>query len=222
MPKTEKLKTQKSKTTKVLLSLAAVGAAASIAGLGTYATFTDTASTTSDPTIATGTVTINLGTEGTADNRLSVGASGLVPGDSLQRRAKLTNAGNQNLASVVLTTTASTSSLLDSDTVDGLQMKIEKCGGLLGWTESATQPYTYTCDNLAPTDNLGSRTTVLASRGIVGTDLALTNMASLTAGGIDDMVVTVTLPSTADNDFQGLSSVVDYTFSATQRAATNK
>lgn len=216
------LKNGKSKTKKLLLSLAAVGVAASIAGLGTYATFTDTASTTSDPTISTGTVDINLGAEGTADNRLSVGASGLVPGDSLQRRAKLTNAGNQNLASVVLTTSASASSLLTTDATNGLQMKIEKCTGTIGWTESIGAPYTYTCDAAVPADNLGVRSTVLASRAIIGADLALTGMSSLTAAGSDDMVVTVTLPSTADNTFQGLSSTIDYTFSATQRAATNK
>lgn len=213
-------KNGKSKTKKLLLSLAAVGAAASIAGLGTYATFTDTASTMSDPTISTGTVNINLGTEGTADNRLSVGATGLVPGDTLQRRAKLTNAGNQDLASVVLTTSASPSSLLDTDPTNGLQMKIEKCtdtvSGLSAWVESAGTPYTYTCPLTA------TRSEVLASRAIIGTDLALTGMSTLSAAGVDDMVVTVTLPSTADNTFQGLSSTIDYTFSATQRAATSK
>ena len=209
------------KTKKILLSLAAVGAAASIAGLGTYATFTDTASTATDPTISSGTVNIELGAAG-ADNRLTVGATGLVPGDSLQRRVKLTNAGNQNLASVVLTTTATTSSLLDTDGTDGLQMKIEKCTGAVGWTESLSAPYTYTCDAALVGDNSGVRSTVVASRAIVGTNLALSNMSSITAGSTDDMVVTVTLPSTADNDFQNQSSTIDYTFSATQRAATAK
>ena len=210
------------KTKKILLSLAAVGAAASIAGLGTYATFTDTASTTSDPTISSGTVDINLGAEGTADNRLSVGATGLVPGDSLQRRVKLTNAGNQDVASVVLTTSASPSSVLDTDATNGLQMKIETCGGLLGWAGGLTTPYQYTCDQLVAGDNAGLRSTVLASRAIIGSGLALSNMSSITAGATDDMVVTVTLPSTADNTFQNRTSTIDYTFSATQRAATAK
>lgn len=203
---------------KVLLSIGAIGVAASIAGLGTFATFTDTDSATA--TISSGTVNINLGASG-VDNRLAVGATGLVPGDTLQRRVKLTNAGSEALASVTLTTAATTSSALNTDATNGLQMLIQKCGGALGWRESAV-PYTYTCDSLALGDNLGTRSTVLAQRAIIGSTLALTGMSSLTAAGVDDMVVTVTLPSTAGNTFQGLSSVISYTFDATQRAAVSK
>ena len=210
------------KTKKILLSMAAVGAAASIAGLGTFATFTDTASTSSDPTISTGTVDIELGAEGTANNRLSVGATGLVPGDSLQRRVVLSNVGSEDLASVVLTTSASPSSLLDTDATNGLQMEIEECDGLLGWTESLTTPYEYTCDQLIAGDDAGLRSSVLASRAIIGSDIALAGIDSATAAGSDDMVVTVTLPTSADNTFQGLSSTIDYTFSATQRGAEAK
>lgn len=205
---------------KVLLSIGAIGVSASIAGLGTFATFTDTGSAAA--TINSGTVDINLGVAGGVDNRLTVGATGLVPGDSLQRRVKLTNAGNQNLASVTLTTAATTSSLLDSNATDGLKMLIEKCGGALGWKESAATPYTYTCDSTLAGDNLGTRTAVLARRAVIGTALALSSMSSTTAGAIDDMVVTVDLPSVADNTFQGLSSVISYTFNATQRAAVSK
>lgn len=208
------------KSRKILLSLAAVGAAAGIAGLGTFATFTDSDSATH--TISTGTVNVNLGAANTADNRLTVGATGLVPGDSLQRRAKLTNAGSESLASVTLTTAATTSSLLDTNSTDGLQMKIERCTGALGWRESLTTPYTYTCDALVPGDNAGVRSAVLARRAVIGSNLALTGMSSLSPGATDDMVVTVDLPSSADNTFQGLSSTIQYTFSATQRAATSK
>ena len=208
------------KTRKILLSLAAVGAAAGIAGLGTFATFTDSDSATH--TISTGTVNINLGAANTADNRLTVGATGLVPGDSLQRRAKLTNAGSESLASVTLTTAATTSSLLDTNSTDGLQMKIERCTGALGWRESLTAPYTYTCDAVLAGDNAGVRSAVLARRAVIGSNLALTGMTSVSPGATDDMVVTVDLPSTADNTFQGLTSTIQYTFNATQRAATSK
>lgn len=205
---------------KILLSVGAVGAAAAIAGMGTFATFTDTDSVSH--TISSGTVDITLAASG-ADNRMSVGASGMVPGDSLQRRVKLTNsASGQNLASVTLTTAATTSSVLDTDATDGLQMKIEKCAGLLGWKESASTPYTYTCDQLTAGDNAGSRTTVLARRAIIGSAIALSNMSSTTAGATDDMVVTIDLPSSAGNGFQNKTSTIQYTFNATQRAATNK
>lgn len=204
---------------KILLSIGAIGAAASIAGLGTFASFSDTDSASA--TISSGTVTIDLADPG-ANNRLNVGASGMVPGDSLQRRVVLTNDGNQDLASVTLTTTAAASTLLTSDTTNGLQMKIEKCGGAAGWRESASTPYTYTCDAVLPGDNAGTRTSVLARRAILGNTISLASMSSLTAGSSDDMVVTVDLPSGADNTFQGLSTTITYTFNATQRAATSK
>ncbi|MBW3667668.1 MAG: M73 family metallopeptidase [Actinobacteria bacterium] len=205
---------------KILLSMGSIGAAASIAGLGTFATFTDSES--ASLTVDSGTVNIALGASG-ADNRMSVAADGMVPGDTAQRRVKLTNptgADQQNLASIALTTAATTSSLLDTDATDGLQMKIEKCGGLLGWRESASAPYTYTCDQLSAGDNAGTRTSVVAERAIVGSGIAMSNMAALTVGSTDDMVVTVRLPSSAGNSFQGLSSTVQFTFTATQRAAT--
>ncbi|MDP9069931.1 MAG: hypothetical protein M3N68_01315 [Actinomycetota bacterium] len=204
---------------KTLLSVGAVGAAASIAGLGTFATFTDT--DTGAQNISAGTVNINLGAAG-ADNRLTVEATGLVPGDTIQRRVKLTNAGSQNLASITLTTAATTSSLLDTDTTNGLQLKIEKCAGALGWRETGTGPYTYTCDQTTAGDNAGTRTSVLARRPVIGSALALANMSSLTAGQTDDIVVTSDLPSTAPNTMQGLTSVIQHTFNATQRGATDR
>lgn len=202
----------------ILLSVGVVGLTAGIAGLGTFAAFTDTDS--GSHLISSGTVNINLGTPG-ADNRLSVGATGVVPGDSLQRRVKLTNAGNQGLAPIALTTAASPSSLLDTDATAGLQMKLEKCAGTLGWAESASEPYTYTCNILAG-DNLGIRTEVLARRAIIGSTIALSSLSSLTAGQTDDMVLTVDLPATAGNTFQDKSSTITYTFNATQRAAVSK
>lgn len=205
---------------KVGLSVVALGSAAAIAGLGTFASFT--ATTSASNTIASGTVSIALGSVG-ADNRMTVGATGLVPGDTMQRRVKLTNAsGNENLASITLTTAATTSSVLDTDTTDGLKMKIEKCAGTLGWRESASTPYTYTCDSLAASDNLGTRTSVLAQRAIIGSTIALSNMSAVTNGSTDDMVVTIDLPSSAGNGFQTKSSTISYTFNATQRAATSK
>jgi spore coat-associated protein N len=195
---------------KILLSLAAVGSAASIAGLGTYATFTSTE--TADQSLASGTVDINLGTAGTADNRLTIGATGMVPGDSLQRLVKITNAGSENLASLKLTTTAPTSSLLDTGS-DGLRMRIQKCS--VAWVEVGTSaPFTYTC--------AGTASDVIAERAVIGTDLDLGSVASLAPGGSDSLVVTVSLPTSADNNYQNKSSVIRYSFTGTQRAGGAK
>src|SRR5512132_4124751 len=153
---------------KLLVSLAVISAAASIAGLGTFATFTS--STSASQSVSSGTVTIALGATGASTNRLTVGATAIAPGDTLQRSVDLINSGSLDLASVTLTTTATTSSLLDTD-ANGLQMVIDKCS--VAWTESGP-PYTYTCS--------GSTSSVLASRAVIGSSLALSGLSSLTAG----------------------------------------
>jgi spore coat-associated protein N len=198
-------------TRKLLLSLAAIAAAASIAGLATFATFTSSVS--QSQSISTGTVTIALGATGASTNRLNIGATAVAPGDTIQRSVDLINSGSLNLASLNLTTTATTTSLLDTDATNGLQMAIDKCS--VAWTEAGTAPaYTYTCS--------GTTSTVLASTPVIGSNLALSNLSALTASSTDHLRVTLTLPATAGNTFQGLTSVIQYTFTGTQRAATNR
>ena len=194
---------------KLLATVAVLGAAASIAGLGTYATWTST--TSENHTISSGTVTIALGATGAATNRLNVGASALAPGDTVQRSVDLTNSGSIDLAGVTLTTTASPSSLLDTDATNGLQMVVDKCS--VAWTE-AGPPFTYTCS--------GSTSSVLASRAVIGSNLSLSNLGVTTPGATDHLRVTLTLPSGADNSFQNKSSTITYAFTGTQRTATSK
>jgi predicted ribosomally synthesized peptide with SipW-like signal peptide len=200
-------RTTGSTSKKLLATIAIIGAAASIAGLGTYATFTST--TSQSHTVTTGTVTIALGATGAATNRLNIGASALAPGDTIQRSVDLTNSGSLDLASITLTTTASPSSLLDTDTTNGLQMVIDKCS--VAWTE-AGPPYTYTCSG-------GSTSSVLASRPVIGSNLTLSNLGAITHSATDHLRVTLTLPSGAGNTLQNQSSTITYAFTGTQRAA---
>ncbi len=203
-------KATKKSSSKVLASVALLAAAAGVAGLGTFGSFTST--TSASASVASGTVKVELGATGAA-NRLSVPATGLVPGDTVQRAVTLSNTGNQDFSAIALTTTATTSSKLDTDPTNGLQVVIDSCSN--GWVEAGTAPaYTYTCT--------GTTKTVLASRGIVVANSTLTNLQSLTSAKSDSLRVKVTLPDTADNTFQGLSSVVGFDFTATQRTATNK
>jgi len=194
---------------KLLASVAVLGAAASIAGLGTFATFTST--TSANHTVASGTVTIALGATGASTNRLTVGASAIAPGDTIQRSVDLIDQGTIDLASITLTTSASPTSLLDSDTSNGLQMVLDKCS--VAWTESGP-PYTYTCS--------GSTSSGLASRPVIGSTLTLSNLGSLVSGATDHLRVTLTFPSGAGNSLQNQSSTVTYSFTGTQRTATNK
>ena len=194
---------------KVAASFAVVGVASAVAGLGTFATFTS--STSASNTVSTGTVVIALGSTGASTNRLNIDASDVASGDTIQRSVDLLNTGSIDLSGVTLTTTASPSSLLDTDATDGLQLIIENCS--VAWTESSA-PYTYTCG--------GSTTTVLATRAVIGSTMSLSNLGATTAGATDHLRITLTLPGTAGNTFQNLSSTVSFAFTGTQRTATDK
>ncbi len=195
---------------KLLASAALLAAAAGAAGLGTFGSFTST--TSASASVSSGTVAIALGANGTAANRLTVAATGIVPGDTMQRAVTLSNGGDQTLSAITLSTTATTSSPLDTDP-NGLQMKIEKCSTV--WVEAGTAPaYTYTCG--------GTKTTVLAQQSIIGANLALSGLSALTNGQSDNLMVTMSLPVAAGNNLQGASSVISFAFTGTQRAATSK
>ena len=188
---------------KLLLSIAVLGSAASIAGLGTFATFTS--STSASHTIASGTLSLTAPV-----NRLGTGASPIAAGDTMQRAIDLSYSGTISFGSATLTTSATSSSLLDTDATNGLQIAIDKCSQ--AWTESGP-PYTYTCG--------GSASSVLASRALIGSSIALSSL-TLTAGSSDHLRVTVTLPSSADNTLENKSSTIDYTFTGVQRAGANQ
>src|SRR3954465_3477960 len=199
----------RSRGRKLLATAAILGTAASIAGLGTFATFTS--STSASHTVSSGTVTVALGATGASTNRLTVDATAIAPGDTMQRSVDLINQGTLNLASAALTPAATASSGPAPDATNGLQIVIDKCSN--AWTE-AGPPYTYSCS--------GSTSSVLASRPGVGSALALSTLGSLTNGTTDHLRVTLTLPGTANNTLQNQSSTISYAFTGTQRTATNK
>ena len=193
-------------STKLLVSAGLVLASAGLVGMGAFALFTDTQ--TVNQATTSGTVTLNTVSTSGANNRLSIGASNIAAGDTIQRAVNVKDTGNIDLASVALTTTASPSSLLDTDATNGLQMLIEKC--TVAWTEAGGPAYTYTCS--------GTTTTALTSRAVIGSAMALSNL-TLTAGSDNFLRVTLTLPSGTGNTFQNKASTITYSFLGTQRTA---
>lgn len=194
---------------KVFGSIAVLGVAASVAGLGTFASFTS--STSASQSISSGTVSIALGASGPA-NRLSVAATNLVPGDTVQRAVDLTSSSSDPLGSVTLQTSASPGNALTTDS-NGLTVKVDKCS--VAWTESGTAPaYTYTCS--------GTTTSILAASP-AGNTSTLSSLAALSSGSsTDHLLVTLALPTAAGNSLQGLSTTITYSFNGTQRAAASK
>lgn len=189
----------------------ALGATAIAAGsLGSYASFSGSADAQSQ-SAAAGTMSLTIPAAGTS-NRLTVGASDIAPGDTVQRAFNLSLGGTIDAAAMTLTTSATTSSLLDTNATNGLQMEIARCS--VAWTEAGTAPaYTYTCG--------GTESSVLSSRQVVGSAISLSNLA-LAAGSTNYLRLKLTLPTAADNAYQGLSSTISYQFASTQRVGTSK
>jgi spore coat-associated protein N len=207
---------KRSRSKKILLSLTALGLAASMAGLGTFAAYTST--TSASNSVTTGVVAIALATSGTG-NRMSVAATGVLPGDFVERVVDLTSTSTDALATVKLTTTASPSSALDTSGSSGLQLLIQKCSTTTGWTESGngtTVGYSYTCS--------GTTTSVLASAAVIQSASPITGLAATAGAGnvtatMDHLMITMTLPlaTTEVQVPQSSASTILFTFNATQR-----
>ncbi len=195
---------------KLLLTLGLVAMTASLVGMAAFATFTSTTNVSGTP--ASGTVAFVDVSPSGAGQRLSVGATAIAAGDTLQRAVTLTNSGSIDMVgtTVAMTVTAPVSSALDTPaSADTLKLTVDKCS--VAWSESGP-PYTYTCG--------GTTTNIITSANAVAAH-SLTGL-TLTAAANNYLRVTVTLPSTAPNALQGLSSTLNYAFAGTQRAATNK
>ena len=190
---------------KVVGSLGVLGAAAAVAGLGTFGTFTDS-STPIAATIASGTLSIDVTQQGYT---VPVTTSNFVPGDSLTRAVNLINDGSSPLGSVTLNSAATAGSILTTDTTNGLQLAVKKCS--VAWTQGGTAS--------APTYTCSGTETVLGS-GPAVTNMTLSGANALNAGGTDYLTFSVSLPTAADNTFQGKSASLSLTFTGTQRAGS--
>lgn len=190
---------------KVFASVVLVGGAASVAGLGTFGSFTST--TDASAAVASGKVELTLGNPALG---LSVPAANLVPGDTVQRAITLNrSAASEKFGAVTMTTasTATPATVLTTDATNGLQLKVEQCA--TSWTQSGNA---LTC---------ATPTLLVASRQVIGADIGLGQALTDTLNSGTPtafLKVTVTLPTTADNTFQSKTDGVKFAFTATQRA----
>ncbi|WP_104044887.1 TasA family protein [Arthrobacter sp. ZGTC412] len=198
---------------KILASVALVGTAAAVAGLGTYGAFTST--TQADQAVTAGSVAIDLGKG--APNTLETAITDMLPGDSVAKFVTLTNSGTSALNNVTLTTSTANPSALTTNQTNGLKLTIESCPA--AWTPGATAG-TYDCK--------GGATTVVPVQPMIPTGTASTALggvpSSLTAGGIDHLKITTSFPTAAlQTEFPGNpTSTIKFSFTGTQRAAVTQ
>jgi hypothetical protein len=190
---------------RIVATIGVLGATAAIAGLGTFGSFTDS-TTPVDTTVATGVVSIELSEAGDA-GMVPFDGGLMLPGDSRTFPVDLVNSGDSALGSVTLDSSATASSVLDSDPVDGLQLQVESCS--VAWTDTGSG---WSC--------AGTEKAFYAGRMLVD-DHALTGAASLAPGAVDHLLLTAALPATASADeFEGASSSLRFVFTGTQRGAS--
>jgi Camelysin metallo-endopeptidase len=202
--------TSRSRTArKVLGSLGVIGAAAAVAGIGTFGSFTDS-TTPLNASVTSGVLSLDLNSTGSTAS-LPMNAAGFVPGDSISRSVDLVNSGNLGFSGISLTSATTASSVLDTDRVNGLQLSVKSCSTT--WVESVTAGVaTYTCAGVTTNLVTGPAVNVAGMPGI----------ASVNPGGSDHLVVTLSLPTTAGNEFQGKTSALTVAFTGSQKTGTNR
>ncbi|HLM07575.1 MAG TPA: hypothetical protein VK402_20545 [Blastococcus sp.] len=186
---------------KIVGALSVVGAAVAVAGLSTFGQFTDSTSPVNTQ-VDSGVVSVDVSSPAGASVPFSGGT--MLAGDSRSALIDLVNDGNQALSAITLKSTATASSILDQDTVNGLQLTVESCS--VAWTTGASAP---TCSGTART---------YFTRPILVDNVSLTSSAAQVAGATDHLKLTATLPSSASGDvFEGATSSLNFVFNGTQR-----
>ena len=149
----------------VLLSALTAACAAALTAGVTFGTFSDAA--TSGTQLGIGTISIGLTRPGGPLTPLV--ASSFYPGDSVSQELTLSNDGTSTLGALRLTTSATPSSVLTTDAVNGLQLTVSLCSRR--WTAGGTPAApTYTC--------AGTSATLYSGPFVV--DRALTGLDTLT------------------------------------------
>ncbi len=154
-------------------------------------------------------IALNPGDAGATSRPFGIVTSDLAPGDTVESVVHLKTNARTGLAGISLTTTANPASALTTDTVDGLQMRIERCP--VAWTQAADGvPSTYSC--------AGTASTALADTPVIVSNRILSHL--MLAGGADNFLrVTLSLPDRADHQLGGKASTINYAFSATVRTS---
>jgi hypothetical protein len=186
---------------KLVGAISAVGAAVAVAGLGTLGQFTDSSSPVSAK-VDTGVLSIDVGSPGGASVPFAGGM--MLAGDTRSALIDLVNDGTTPLSAVTMTSWATSSSVLDQDPVNGLQLTVESCS--VAWNPAGAAP---TCPGAVHT---------YFSRPILVTDTPLTGTAAVTAGATDHLKLTAALPSSASgNAFEGATSGLNFQFTGIQQ-----
>jgi hypothetical protein len=195
-------KTRTTGAVRIAGSLAVVGAAAAVAGLGTFGSFTGSTEAV-DAGVDTGVLSVDLtATDGSALPSVPLPLPNMLPGDAISVPLDLRNSGDVDLSSLVLKSSATESSKLDTEAVHGLQLALDSCA-----TPWAGSWGSYSCAGGA----------VPLYSGRIANEAALPAARSLVAGTTDHLLVTIAFPTSGGDEMQDQRSSFVLAFDATQR-----
>ena len=194
--------TRRRSAVKIVGALSAVGAAVAVAGMGTFGNFTDSTSPVGT-LVDTGVLSIDVSQPGGAAVPFSGGM--MLAGDSRSAVIDLVNDGTTALSAVTIKSWATSSSILDQDTVNGLQLTVESCS--VAWDTAGASP---TCAGTVRS---------YFTQPIIVSNYPLNLSAATAAGATDHLKLTAALPSSASGDaFEGASSDLKIQFTGIQRS----
>src|SRR4051794_40005465 len=191
---------------RVAGSVAVLGVAAAVAGLGTYSSFTDSTSPVTSG-VATGVLSLSLTDRDGAVAVQPFAGGALMAGDSVRQVLDLVNDGTTAFGSVTMKMSATSSSILDTDPDNGLQLSVVSCstpwsGSGASWSCSGTQSAVYS----GP---------MVMTKVLTG--------ASVDPGGVDHLLLTASLPASAGGAaYQGKASTLSLAFDGVQRAGAGR
>ncbi len=187
-----------------LVAVAATGSAIA----GTLSSYTQ--SQNRDQTVNTGTFTFTLTDPagGAAGTPFTTSISGMAPGDFGDRLVNVANGGSINFASIGMAVTAPTTSLLDTDATNGLQLQVDMCS--VAWTQASSSAAA-TCSGTTTAETALTAVSALKASGPSYTS----GLASLTSAGTDYLRFHYSLP-TASTGTAGLTSILHFVLTATQ------
>jgi hypothetical protein len=152
------------------------------------------------------TATITLG----GSSNLDIDTEDMNPGDVSMRVVTLDPDGSGDAGYVNLDVTATASSLLDTDTTNGLQLSIDVCDQAWDETLQSGVPVNYTC--------AGQQDVALADMPVIGNHQHLGFM-DVAPGHHNYLRLSFRLPGSADPSFENLSSTLRLVFELVQRDA---
>jgi len=193
--------TRRRSAVKIVGALSAVGAAVAVAGMGTFGNFTDSTSPVGTK-VDTGVLSIDVSQPGGAAVPFSGGM--MLAGDSRSAVIDLVNDGTVALSAITVKSWASSSSILDQDTTNGLQLTVESCS--VAWNTAGASP---TCAGTVRS---------YFTQPIIVNNYPLNFSAATAAGATDHLKLTAALPTSASGDaFEGASSDLKFQFTGIQR-----